>query len=105
MNKKLTPVRLTLGLSKLRRLCLAYFRPEKTKKLLEMRRGECRQCGACCKLMFNCPALEEKKGVTECKIYEHRSRICRLFLSDKRDLSDRNLAEPVKKCGFWFEKI
>jgi len=89
---------------KLRRICLTYLRLKLTRKLLEKRRGECQRCGACCKLMFRCPAFEEKNGVAGCKIYKYRSRVCRLFPLDERDLADRDLVEPTKKCRFWFEK-
>lgn len=99
MNKKVI-----LGRGKLRRMHLANLQSQKTEKLLKMRRGECRRCGACCKLMFRCPAFEEKNGIANCKIYKYRSRICQLFPLDKRDLADRDLIEPTKQCGFWFEK-
>jgi hypothetical protein len=99
MNKKII-----LGRGKLRRIYLSNLQSQKIKRLLKRRRGECLRCGACCKLMFRCPAFKKENGIAKCKIYKYRSRVCQLFPLDKRDLADRDLIEPTKKCGFWFKE-
>lgn len=39
-----------------------------------------------------------------CKRYEDsRSRNCRTFPIDERDLADRDLVAPDTPCGFYFE--
>ena len=62
---------------------------------LQRRRGECRRCGSCCRIVYRCPFLE---GNT-CVIYGIRPEQCRLFPIDERDL-----ASVDGQCGFYFEE-
>ena len=93
--------RLALGLGKLRRLYLTTFRPRKVERMLERRRGECIRCGACCKLVFTCPHLEESSLPT-CLVHGRRHRSCSHFPLDERDLFDRDRVSPETKCGYRF---
>ncbi|MFH1227373.1 MAG: hypothetical protein V1701_05670 [Planctomycetota bacterium] len=87
---------------KLRRMWFIYLRPEKTQYLLSHREGECQRCGACCKIAFECPALDYDVDKTVCKYYERRTDICKLFPLNERDLKDRDIIMPHIKCGFRF---
>jgi Fe-S-cluster containining protein len=84
---------------------LAYLRLNKTNAYLARRHGECYRCGACCKLMFHCPALIKDNGTIGCKIYDHRSRVCKIFPLTEQDRKDRDLVNPIQKCGFFFNNI
>ena len=82
---------------KVRRIYLAYLRPGYVRKQQKMKRGECRQCGACCRLIFRCPFL---LGDSRCAIYDAcRTDVCTMFPMDARDLGDL----PVQ-CGYYFEE-
>lgn len=94
--------RLTLGLGKLRRLWLVAFSRKTVEAKLERRRGACSRCGACCKLLFQCPAYDESDGQPKCLIYNDRPGVCGLFPLDEQDLRDRDIVMPDKKCGFFF---
>jgi Fe-S-cluster containining protein len=64
------------------------------------RSGECSRCGACCKILFNCPFLvEERDGLFRCGVYDHRPPSCRLFPMVPADLRE------VDRCGFRFETL
>jgi len=91
-----------LGWSKIRRMFLVYITPGKANRYLTRRNGECRRCGSCCELMFYCPALIKEEGFIGCKIYDKRSRVCRTFPLDERDIKDRDLVNPARKCGYSF---
>ncbi|OIO75304.1 MAG: hypothetical protein AUJ85_03505 [Elusimicrobia bacterium CG1_02_37_114] len=82
---------------KVKRHIDVYLFPNKVEKQLHKRHGKCLQCGRCCKLVFKCPMLEEKNGIIRCKIYNHRSRVCRLFPINEEDLKDVNY-----QCNYSF---
>jgi len=82
------------GWGKVRRYYLCKFRKGYVERMLMLRRGACRRCGACCSIMFRCPHLE---GGNQCKVYERRARQCRAFPIDERDLRGR-----FSSCGFYF---
>lgn len=68
------------------------------------RQGQCNRCGACCKLLFNCPYLEEKAdGSFNCKIHQKRPFNCRVFPIDQSDIKDRDSKHPTQPCGFYFK--
>jgi len=94
--------KLVLGLGKLRRLWLVAFSRKTIETKLERRRGACSRCGACCKLLFQCPAYDESDGNPKCLIYNDRPGVCGLFPLDEQDLRERDLVMPDKKCGFFF---
>ena len=88
---------------KIRRFYLGHFRKSYVKLQLEKRKGECARCGACCKLIFNCPFLiENPDGTFKCKIYGKRPINCRIFPIDEKDLKERNLISNLP-CGYYFE--
>jgi hypothetical protein len=94
---------LAMGWGKLRRSFLIAFRKDRVVEKLERRRGACSRCGACCKLLFNCPAYDENDGNPKCVIYNDRPGVCGLFPLDEKDLRERDFVMADKKCGFWFE--
>ena len=71
------------GWGKLRRFYLVHYREDHVRRHLTLRRGECRRCGSCCRLMFRCPHLG---GENQCNIYTCRYKQCIAFPIDDRDL-------------------
>jgi len=94
--------RLILGWGKVRRSYLILFRPDYVRRSLARRVGSCHRTGACCVLMFPCPALDRLSRLPVCRIYSRRPANCRTFPIDERDLSDRDLVNPWEPCGFSF---
>jgi putative zinc- or iron-chelating protein len=94
--------RLLLGWGKVRRLYLAHLRPGYVRESLARRIGQCNRTGACCRLMFTCPLLDQKAEPVRCTIHEIKPKVCRLFPIDERDLRDRDLVMPGRPCGFSF---
>ena len=88
---------------KIRRMWIIYLTPKRTKKLLSLREGECQRCGACCKINFECPFLTNHTKAAACKLYDSRSKVCRYFPIDHRDLKDRDIIMPHAKCGYTFQ--
>ena len=76
-----------------RRYYLTHFRKGYVEKQKELRRGECQRCGECCKIVFDCPWLEDDN---QCTVYEDRALQCRAFPIDERDLQD------VPECAYSF---
>jgi hypothetical protein len=95
--------KLAMGWGKIRRSLLIAFRKGKVEKMLERRRGACSRCGACCKLLFNCPAYDDSDGSPKCLVYNDRPGVCGLFPLDERDLRERDFVSPDRACGFRFE--
>ncbi|MBI4712011.1 MAG: hypothetical protein HY762_01690, partial [Planctomycetes bacterium] len=112
-----------LGWGKLRRSLLLSFKADYTRELLSQRQGECKRCGACCRLLFHCPALEyrhenngtaptegnhhpvyseQSEPVACCWVYDQRSTVCRTFPLEEKDLKDRDFVIPDRKCGYFF---
>jgi hypothetical protein len=92
-----------LSAGKLRRLYYARFKPEYIEASLRRRRGECIRCGACCKLAYPCPFLNNGRGVIyECVKHPKHFLTCRIFPVDESDLRDRDILSPDRKCGFHF---
>lgn len=88
------------GRGKIRRFLLVHFRKQYVQTQLLMRRGECRQCGSCCNLLFTCPALT-KHG--KCLVYGVcRPGACKVFPIDQRDIEEVRLCGS--RCGYRFEK-
>jgi hypothetical protein len=94
--------RLILGWGKLRRLYLVTLRPGYVRRSLERRVGHCNRTGACCRLMFTCPLLDERTVPVLCSIHSSKPPVCRTFPIDERDLRDRDLVMPDRPCGFSF---
>ena len=90
---------------KVRRFRLAHTRRGRAyiRRMEERRRGECRRCGACCRLVHRCLFLRMADGVASCTIHKYRPANCRIFPVDERDLADRDLIAPSLSCGFFFE--
>lgn len=95
--------RLKLWWGKLRRFYLGHFRPGYVRRNQARRRGECKRCGACCQLGLRCWQLRHTSQTTECVRHERRPLNCRLFPIDERDLSDRDVINPLAPCGFSFD--
>ena len=85
---------------KVRRLWRVHFRKEYVRSQLLVRKGECRQCGACCNLLVTCPMLT-KQGL--CFIYGTcRPKSCRVFPIDQKDIDEINLFGG--HCGYRFDR-
>lgn len=93
--------RMTWG--KLRRAFLITFRRGRVVEKLDRRRGACTRCGACCKILFQCPAYDDADGNPKCLIYNDRPGVCSLFPLDEKDLRDRDIVMSGRRCGFYFE--
>lgn len=87
---------------KIRRAWLIAFRKDRVKEKLALRRGACSRCGACCKILFNCPAYDDSDGNPKCLIYNDRPGVCGLFPLDPADLRERDLVMRGTKCGYYF---
>jgi hypothetical protein len=61
------------------------FRPEAVVAGTARRQGDCRGCGACCEIIFRCPHFDREKR--ECRIYESRYGVCRMFPARPEDLA------------------
>lgn len=86
------------AVGKIRRFYICHFRKAYLRSQLQLRRGECHQCAACCHLLFPCQALTPE-GL--CRIYHGRRwRVCRVFPIDRRDIED--VARAGGKCGYYF---
>jgi uncharacterized protein len=84
---------------KVRRFIQANLLREDTDALLAKRKGDCNRCGACCKILFQCPFLAtDAEGQYTCRIYDRRFAQCRLFPLHAADL--RELGE---QCSYTFE--
>jgi hypothetical protein len=87
-----------------RRWFLNYFRPGYVKAQLARRQGACTRCGACCQMGVRCLQLAYEDGQSLCRKYHtgYRSRNCRNFPINERDLAERDLVAPHTPCGFHF---
>jgi hypothetical protein len=94
---------MAMSWGKVRRAFLIAFRKKRVVEKLGRRRGACTRCGACCKILFNCPAYDDSDGNPKCLIYNDRPGVCGLFPLDEKDLRDRDFVMPSKKCGYYFE--
>lgn len=88
---------------KIRRAWLIAFRKKTVVEKLSRRHGACTRCGACCRLLFNCPAYDDSNGEPKCLIYNDRPGVCGLFPLDEKDLRERDIVMPGTKCGYWFD--
>ncbi len=96
-------MRLKLGLGKVRRFYLLKMNRRHVRRNHARRRGECRRCGSCCKLMLRCPFLDEGGDLASCTRHEPRHCNCRAFPIDERDIADRNRVSSDGPCGYRFE--
>ena len=90
-------------LGKSRRFLYSIFGNGYVARQLERRQGECKRCGACCKLLLDCPFLDDSTSPCQCRIYDHTSPNCTIFPLDERDLVDRDRILPHMPCGYYFE--
>ena len=74
---------------KVRRFIQANVLREDTDALLAKRKGDCNRCGACCKILYQCPFLAtDAEGQYTCRIYDKRFAQCRLFPLRPADLRE-----------------
>ena len=84
---------------KLRRFWLVHFRRGYVLRQISVRQGACRQCGACCTLLFTCPMLTKQE---RCLVYGTcRPQACKVFPIDQRDTDEVSLCGSC--CGYYFE--
>ena len=99
--KKILSLRPKLLLGTPRRFLWSVCRPGYVRASLAKRQGECRRCGACCRLAWRCRYYYLDDGVPSCKIYNwFRFPNCINFPIDHRDLADRDLISPDTPCGY-----
>ncbi len=96
--------RLRLGWGVVRRAYLHTFNRDYVRRGIKRRSGDCRRCGACCKLTIRCPDLEEN-GPENCACARHATRWtnCRIFPVDERDIADRDQVSGDGPCGYRFD--
>lgn len=83
-------------MGEVRRIYLNYLNKQYVSKQLATRRGDCKQCGKCCSLVFRCPFLNKEN---KCIIYHKgRPRHCKTFPMDQKDLQDIG-----GDCGYYFD--
>jgi Fe-S-cluster containining protein len=61
------------------------------------RRGECKNCGACCYLPKKCIFLKMKDGKSYCSVYKFRSLNCRKYPRTEKECLTKDT------CGYRFE--
>ena len=89
-----------------RRLIWNVFRPGYVRENLAERTGECRRCGACCRLVVKCVFFfHDDDGLPACRAYgAFRFPNCTKFPIDHRDIADRDRIAPHEPCGYsWTE--
>jgi hypothetical protein len=97
--------RIILLWGKLRRFYHHFACPGYVRESLSRRRGQCRRCGACCRLGHLCPYLgKDENGLALCRVYSRRTENCRLFPIDEHDIADRDIVMPDVPCGYTFAK-
>lgn len=86
------------AVGKVRRFYLLHCRKNYVRRQLSLRRGECRQCAACCSLLFPCAAQTANNLCS--RYHGRRWAVCEVFPIDSRDIRDveRNGGE----CGYYF---
>ena len=89
---------------KLRRTYYFFFNRNYIHRQLSRRRGACKRCGACCKILHRCPFLigANNGNRARCLIFFARHPNCRIFPLDERDLRERDFVMPEEECGFYF---
>ena len=93
-----------MGVGKMRRFAIGRLRRRNVHRQAAIRQGECKRCGVCCKLLFQCPFLQDlPDGGTRCRIHNTRPRNCRIFPISEKDLHERDLLCPHLPCGYSFE--
>lgn len=98
-----TPTQMArMAWGKVRRFMWPIVSPKTFKESLAKREGHCTRCGACCKLLYRCPFLEEKDGMYACSIQGKKPGNCIRFPIDARDLAERDMVMPEVKCGYTF---
>lgn len=87
---------------KVRRFVKSTFLKGATLRDLSKRKGFCNRCGACCKLVFKCPAYKEENGEGMCLIYNDRPGVCALYPLDIKDIQELKKTMPHVKCDYYF---
>ncbi len=83
---------------KARRWFKTYIYTRQTVQTLSARTGECNRCGACCKIIFQCPFYLEEEGKGSCRIYGQHFSQCKLFPLEPKDLIGID-----DQCGYKFD--
>lgn len=84
---------------KVRRFWLVNLRPGYVRRQRARRKGDCHQCGVCCKLGYTCPVLHANR---QCMVYHgYRPTSCCEFPLDEQDI--RDVEATGGKCGYFFD--
>jgi hypothetical protein len=93
----------TLAAGKVRRFVLGTVRKDYVRQQEQKREGECQRCGACCRILVECPFLVEgEPGTFSCRIHGKKPDNCDIFPVNVEDLHDRDIVAPMQSCGFRF---
>ena len=77
------------ALGKARRFVFLRFRKAYVERQVELRQGDCDQCGNCCEILFRRPFLVKVEGGRSwCAIYQSRPDQCAVFPLDRKCLAD-----------------
>lgn len=83
---------------KCRRIFLVHRRKGYVQRQMMDREGACNHCGACCHLLFTCPAASRDGG---CLIHGVcQPQVCRIFPLDQRHLDEVRMSGG--QCGYRF---
>lgn len=85
-------------LRKIRRTYFSYFKTDYVRQSIAVNReGNCHRCGACCKLLYDCPFLgHDAHALPYCRIYgDLRPMACKNYPFDRAD-------SEIEQCGFKF---
>jgi hypothetical protein len=90
----------TLLIGKVRRLLIVNFKKGYLGKRLGDRKGDCRQCANCCRLVHRCIWLTKDN---RCLVYYSsiRPSVCARFPIDSKDIRDVMLSSGTT-CGYRF---
>jgi Fe-S-cluster containining protein len=92
--------------SRLRHHLYPIFRRRYVYKNLKQRKGECKQCGTCCRVSFfgiRCPFFKDEDN--KCIIHNNlKPYSCRIAFFDKKDRYFGLIPELNKACGYYWEE-
>ncbi|MDP3990942.1 MAG: hypothetical protein Q8P63_01460 [Candidatus Nealsonbacteria bacterium] len=91
---------------RLRNQYYGLFRKKLLVKKLAERKGECRHCGTCCRVMqlgFKCRFFDEKTN--NCRLYGTKlmPRSCKSYPFDLENSCRDKITEIREKCGYYWE--
>lgn len=78
-----------------------FFNKKAVHHSITKRSGNCLRCGRCCHASIKCQHLEyDEKGLSLCKVYDQKPRLCSLYPYNETDYFD-HLRDT---CGYKYEE-